>query len=493
MQKLQHITQEEFEDIYEKHQLWLSDSQQGKKADLSYKDLSNIDLAPIERKKQKSNFLRLIPIVLNYAILDHACLRGLSGKSIHLKGASLISTNLIEISFQQSNFESANLTHADLTGAMLPNAQFTNARLINSNFTFAKLINAKFNKTIIDKSVFTNADLSKATIDEAFWMDARLDGVIFSESSIPQSKKLWFMKRGAEIVKDLENPFYSNNSLEFMERSHLYETQKLVKKLETDKITAEEKLREQSIELGDLEQKLRLHSSINDTQKAILQKTIDTLKNDIEKAKVEAIEKDKQIEAVKKAAEEKVKEIEQRGKDIEDGLGEAFNGLSSADDEIKPEIDKLNGLFLGFTFLAILLFFILAGIWAIAFHDLHGQEIQISRIWIYTAPSLITVGFIWASILQVNRAQRLLISIRNDNKKYKIIKLALEGYYKVENKLNKTPIKAQETFSAIMDFEMGKKYDASTEEEKLRRESKKDQIPAKELLDQVIDYVEKLK
>lgn len=496
MHKLQQITQEEFEDIYEKHQLWLSDNEQGKKADFSYKDLSRIDLGYIERKKRMPSSPQLMPIVLNHAILDHAHLRGLSGKSIHLKGASLISTNLIEISFQRSNFESANLTYTDLGGAMLPNARFTNARLINSNFTFANLTKAKFDKAIIKGAVFNNADLSKSAIDEAVWIDARLDGVIFSESSIPQSKKLWFMQRGAKIVTDIEDSFYSfdsNNSLEFMERSHLYETQKLVKKLETDKKTAEEKLKEQSIELEELEQKLRHHSSVNQIEKVSLKETIDNLKNDIEKAKIEALQKDKQIEAEKKAAEKKIKEIEQRGKDIEDGLGEAFNGLSSADDEIKPEIDKLNGLFLGFTFLAILLFLTLAGIWAIAFHDLHGQEIQISKIWIYTAPSLIIVGFIWASILQINRAQRLLISIRNDNKKYKIIKLALEGYYRVENKLSKTPIKAQETFSAIMDFEMEKKYDASTEEEKLRRECKKDQIPAKELLDQVIDYVEKLK
>lgn len=444
---LKKISQKEFEKIYNNHQLWLTNEAEGERADLSYTDLSRID------------FEKFKPF-------------------INLRKADLHGADLRDANLYRADLYGSDISCADLRGVSLLSACLRKGNLYNSNLRGADLSEADLSEAYLG-----GVDLHTTNLKHANLFETYISHRNRSNNLIRQGVNLNYIKFIDENESNLDK--FEKESLHRIQESILNLTQEL-ELIDKNIIT-------NNISIQHLKKTLEENVLYDNLKKNHIKDTITS--KEIENSELEQVKKEKVkiIESLQQTIKEKTVELEQRGYDIEKGLNSAFEELSKADDEIKPEIDKLNGLFLGFTFLAILLFLILAAIWAIAFHDLHGQEIQISRIWIYTAPSLIIVGFIWASILQINRAQRLLISIRNDNKKYKIIKLALEGYYKVENKLNKTPIKAQETFSAIMDFEMEKKYDASTEEEKLRRESKKDQIPAKELLDQVIDYVEKLK
>lgn len=471
------ISQDEFDEIYIKHQKWLENRNLGQQAILRYTDLSNIDF---------SNSKNLSMVDMANSNLERVDLSNSHFERANLNAANFYKANLSGSVFAFANISEAIMRDADLSGsilykAKLNSADLRNARLIKCNLDETDLFGADLGNANLSYTILTNADLNGVNL-----LSSEFRGAVLGNCRISDSTLEYLQSRGA-LVKT--NPF---DTIENIDKKKLLETQQKLTFLEEEKSHIKAKLLEQSLQLNKLQEDLKIAQN-KEEENHILADTISRLHLEIEETKEKVQEKDKIIEQEKRIAEEKIKEIEQRGKDIELGLKDAFDGLSNADDEIKPEINKLNGIFWGFTCIAILLLGVLTYIWVTAFHDLHGLDMKISKIWIYTAPSLIIVGFIWASILQINRAQRLLISIRNDNKKYKIIKLALEGYYRVEDKLNKTPIKAQETFSSIMDFEMEKKYDASIEEEKLSRECKKDQIPAKELLDQVINYVEKLK
>lgn len=103
------------------------------------------------------------------------------------------------------------------------------------------------------------------------------------------------------------------------------------------------------------------------------------------------------------------------------------------------------------------------------------------------------MGFIAVSISQVNKIQSRLVALKKYSRKYDIIKIGLEGYYKVEDKLNKTPDKAQEVFSAMIEKALNEEIDTDAEEAKTKRSDKKDQIPVKQAIDTLTDYYNKIK
>ena len=113
------ISKKELKNILEKHKKWLMNEKDGKRANLSYTDLSNADL----------NYAELQYADLNYAELGFA----------DLNHANLAKANLYHANLQFSELRFANLTNAELS----------NADLSGANLEFANLTQAKLPKQII--------------------------------------------------------------------------------------------------------------------------------------------------------------------------------------------------------------------------------------------------------------------------------------------------------------------------------------------------------
>ena len=217
---------------------------------------------------------------------------------------------------------------------------------------------------------------------------------------------------------------------------------------------------------------------------------------------------EKELEILKKASESDTKLIEEkntelgklrsekknRNNEINIGLKNAFTSLERVGDDIKPEINRLNVIFYSFSVIAILFFIALFFIWMIALCRFHynQEKVDFSALWIYAVPSSILIGFIWASIIQMNRAQRQLVSLRKYNRKYNVTKSALEGYYSVENEIDKKPDKAKEVFNEIIKLSLTENIDIDKEEMNIILNSSKDQVPIKEFVDKLIEYLQKL-
>ena len=133
------ISKKELKNILEKHKRWLMNEKDGKRANLSYTDLSNADL----------NYAELQYADLNYAELGFA----------DLNHANLAKANLYHANLQFAELRFANLTSADLSNADLSctglcfsdlsNADLNYADLSNANLEFANLTQAKLPKQII--------------------------------------------------------------------------------------------------------------------------------------------------------------------------------------------------------------------------------------------------------------------------------------------------------------------------------------------------------
>ena len=99
--------EQELKDILEKHKIWLNDSSKGKRADLSYADLSYANLRSAD---------------LRYANLSYANLRCADLSSANLRCADLSSANLRSADLSSANLRSADLRSADLSSADLRSA-----------------------------------------------------------------------------------------------------------------------------------------------------------------------------------------------------------------------------------------------------------------------------------------------------------------------------------------------------------------------------------
>lgn len=443
------ITQEEFDKIYERHQQWIEGKVEGEQANFTNIDFRNI-VWPENTNLFEAN---LIGADLSGADLKEANLtRAL------LIGADLSDADLYEAYLRYTQFTGADLTGADLTGAHLKYANLSDAHLDRANLTDANLIGAKYNKSIL------NAVLDDFTRKRILAKFEKNDEQIISTFSFNSDNPA---KREIEKVKEKLNRIEQEKA----------EKEKLVDIQKNQLSTLQEKLKD----AGNAEKdKDKLNSKIQD------------LESNIQKLTSENEKKDIAITELKKEFDNKIEEIEKRGQDIENSLSESFESISAVNKIIEPEISRLKKMFWTFSGAVVLFLIFLAFIWINAFKDLHGVEVQISRIWIYAAPSIILVGFIWASILQINRAQRMLVSLRKYNRKYETIRRALEGYYKVEDKLNKTPDKAKEMFDKIMQQALMENVDTDKEEQVMIDNSAKDRIPVKELADQLIDYFGKV-
>ena len=104
-------TEEQLQEILQKHKLWLDGEDGGERANLSNADLTHADLSRTDLSYADLGYADLRSAKLRYANLSYADLR-----CAHLSGASLCSANL-----SRANLSGANLSGADLlaTGNMV--------------------------------------------------------------------------------------------------------------------------------------------------------------------------------------------------------------------------------------------------------------------------------------------------------------------------------------------------------------------------------------
>lgn len=129
-QEKKRLTQEEVNEIIEKHKEWLKDipSENAVRADFSNMDLSGLDLSNADLKIA----------LLNGADLSNADLHGANLNSAELHGADLSGANLHEANLQGVKLQEANLTKTDLSGADLYLADFGEANLTDVNLENVK-------------------------------------------------------------------------------------------------------------------------------------------------------------------------------------------------------------------------------------------------------------------------------------------------------------------------------------------------------------------
>ena len=139
---MRNISQEELKEILKEHEMWLKDEEGGKRANLSYVNLSNADLS-------------------------HANLR-----VANLMGVNLSNSNLHNADLTCANLKVANLTDADLT-----NVDLTCANLEGTNLTDADLRNANLKYTNLRCTDLTSANLENVDLWNANLINSKLVGI----------------------------------------------------------------------------------------------------------------------------------------------------------------------------------------------------------------------------------------------------------------------------------------------------------------------------
>ncbi|GMQ51071.1 hypothetical protein LST1_13620 [Neisseria elongata] len=167
---MEKIDQETLFIILKEHQLWLeSNGRNGKKADLSNKNLIGADLEGANLRGANlrgANLIgaNLIGANLREANLIEAYLIGayLIGAYLigaNLREASLIEASLIEASLIEANLIEANLRGANLKGAYLRGANLRGANLEGAYLERANLIGADLEGTNLNTQFLGSADL----------------------------------------------------------------------------------------------------------------------------------------------------------------------------------------------------------------------------------------------------------------------------------------------------------------------------------------------
>ena len=133
---MKNISQEEFNEILKKHEMWLKDEKGGERADLSGVSLRDADFRNINL-----TYTDLSGADLSNANLWNADLTNTDLSNTNLTSADLSNANLWSANLWSANLTSADLKYADLKYADLRNANLYNADLRNTNLYNADLRN----------------------------------------------------------------------------------------------------------------------------------------------------------------------------------------------------------------------------------------------------------------------------------------------------------------------------------------------------------------
>ena len=136
------------------HALWLKDTSQGVKANLTGADLSRADLTGANLSEANLFKADLTGANLFEANLSIADLTGADLSKANLYGADLTGANLFEANLSKANLYGADLSRADLTGAHLSKANLSKANLYGANLYGADLTGADLT-SIINVNIYT--------------------------------------------------------------------------------------------------------------------------------------------------------------------------------------------------------------------------------------------------------------------------------------------------------------------------------------------------
>ena len=172
------IEKNEFDRRMGEHAKWLKNHEEGKRADFSYVDLSDMDLSGTDFSYAEMSGVNLSGANLTRANLSHA----------NLWGAFLHNIDLTEAMLEETVFESANLTLSKLNGCKGENTRFTfacmwdcdikNASLKKANFLDAKICSCDFTGSDLEEACFACADF-----DDAIFVNTKLCNADFDFAS----------------------------------------------------------------------------------------------------------------------------------------------------------------------------------------------------------------------------------------------------------------------------------------------------------------------
>ena len=171
------MTQEQLNKIIEKHQHYLNkdiDGWESMRADLSYKNLSGLDLRNANLREANFRNANLSNSNLGDANLNNA----------DLAYADLSNSDLRKANLRKANLHEAKLSSANLRDADFREANLSNADLKNADLRKADLSNADLRKADLRKADLSNADLGEANIDGADLKEANLLGTNLKNTDI---------------------------------------------------------------------------------------------------------------------------------------------------------------------------------------------------------------------------------------------------------------------------------------------------------------------
>lgn len=153
------MNQTEFEEILEKHKLWVANKPGGVQADLACVDLRNVDLRGVDLSEANLNGAILANANLSNAKLGFASLR-----CANLYGAKLKDSDLQYACLENANLAEANLVNANLTHTHLEDASLNYANLKGANLSDAFLENANLSHTKLQDAIGNLLEFRKGKI-----------------------------------------------------------------------------------------------------------------------------------------------------------------------------------------------------------------------------------------------------------------------------------------------------------------------------------------
>lgn len=192
------ISETEFRNIIEKHQLWLEKKDGGERADLSDADLCNVDLSNVNLCGADLRNTYLHGANLSNANLSKANLSAADLCGADLSGSDLHNAILYHAYLSDANLCRTSLYKADLSHADLRNTNLSNANLGNANLFFANLSRANLSDTNFYCANLCNADL----------YDANLRGADFRSANLYRVN-MYRVKNLGDVIWDINTMFYS--------------------------------------------------------------------------------------------------------------------------------------------------------------------------------------------------------------------------------------------------------------------------------------------
>ena len=172
-------------EVLELHKKWLKDEEDGKRADLSNENLSNVDLGNLNLRYVILEGVNLSNAELSYVNLSYANLKGANLRSANLTDVNLSYANLKGAYLSYAYLEGANLTYVNLGGANLTyvnlgGANLKGADLIDVNLEGANLIGTNLTVANLKGADLKGAYLIGANLTRAKLTNADLTGVKYN-------------------------------------------------------------------------------------------------------------------------------------------------------------------------------------------------------------------------------------------------------------------------------------------------------------------------